>query len=286
MKPVTIKNTRMLAGVASMLECLGYETDDKSLALGMEAPYLFMRSENGFIAGTSLFRPHWINLYLHSIGFHLEQISLSKEDIPDFLRQHKTAMFPLQLSKDDDRLQPAVFTELLRGRFRIGTLLPEGSQHHSFTAAQLLSRLTDMNTVYVVSPVHPESVDFIPYLGESLKNLTLLQDDLKKILGQSVTRTEFDALKQSHLRALMHDLLPTASLTRDHMLMEELKIVNYFYASVFHKHGPERVLLRNRIPEVFVKNCINWLKEDIVDRLYDLGASDECVDSYRQATKP
>ena len=35
MKLVTIKYSRMLAGVANMLECLGHDTEDRSIALGM-----------------------------------------------------------------------------------------------------------------------------------------------------------------------------------------------------------------------------------------------------------
>ena len=43
----------------------------------MEAPYLFLRNDGDFVAGTSLFRPQWLNLYLHTIGFHLSQTTLS-----------------------------------------------------------------------------------------------------------------------------------------------------------------------------------------------------------------
>ena len=282
MKVVTIRNSRMLAGIASMLECLGHDTEDRTIALGMEAPYLFLRSEDGFIAGTSLFRPRWINLYLHSIGFHLDQITLPKDDVPAFLRQRPTAMLPIQLSPNDNASQPVVFTGLNRGRFCFGTLSPNNALLKSFTDAQLQSRLPEKCMVYVIDVIPSEAVDFMPYLGESLRNLSLFWDVFQQLLTRSVTRDEYDALKQSHLRALMHDLLPAASLNHDGMLIEELKIANYFYKGVFQEHSPEHVLLSNKIPAVFIKNCVNWLKEDITDRLYELGASDEVGESYRR----
>ncbi len=281
MKLVTIRNSRMLAGVASMLECLGYDTEDRTIALGMEAPYLFIRREDGFIAGTALFRPQWINLYLHSIGFHLEQTKLPKEEVPAFLRQCPTAMLPMQNSKNDSHLQPAVFTGLNRGRFCFGTLSPHNAHLYSFTAAQLLPRLAASSTVYTLKAVPPEQADFIPYLGESLQNLDVFWSDFQKLLNTTVTRCEYEALQRSHLRALMHDLLPAASLTKDAELIEELKIALYFYEGIFQEQSPERILLRNQLPAFFIQNCVNWLKEDIIDRLYELGASDELVDSYR-----
>lgn len=281
MKRITIRNSRMLAGVASMLECLGHDTEDRTIALGMEAPYLFLRNEDGYIAGTALFRPQWINLYLHSIGFHLTSVKLAKEDLPDFLRRRPTAMLPIQLARDEARLQPVVFTGLTRGRFCLGSLSPHNAQNYSYTAAHLLPRLAENTTVYVLDAIPPEPADFIPYLGESLQNLDAFGSDFQQLLSQTVTRAEYAKLQQSHLRALMHYLLPAAELTHDAELTEELKISLYFYEGVFQEHSPERVLLRNKFPAFFIKNCVTWLKEDITDRLYELGASDELVESYK-----
>lgn len=285
MKLVTIRNSRMLAGVASMLECLGYDTEDRHIALGMEAPYLFLRTEDGFVAGAGLFKPQWINLHLHTIGFHMAQHTLPAAEIPDFLRQRPTALLPLHHPPKDAQLQPMVFTGLSRGRFCLHSLHPTLPQQLTLTAAQLQSRLPEACTLYTVEAIPPEPTDFAPYLGESLRNLALFWKEFQQLLNASVTREEYDALKKSHLRALMHDLLPTASLTQDIMLTTELKIVNYFYAGVFKPQSPERVVLRDKMPPVFAKNCIHWLREDIIDRLYALGASDKQVDEYCRKAK-
>ena len=282
MKLVTIKYSRMLAGVANMLECLGHDTEDRSIALGMEAPYLFLRGDDGYIAGTALLRPEWINLYLHSIGFHLDQLVLPKECIAAFLRPRRTAMVAIHSSKDSTAIQPMIFTGYERGRFALCSLHPRCPQTYSFTAGQLLSHLPEKCTVYTLDTVPAEAVDYLPYLGASVQNLLVFLKEFEEILTRSVTRSEYQALQKSHLRALMHDLLPLIELTSDNLLIDELKIANYFYESVFRKNSPERLCLCDRIPAVFVKNCAHWMMEDIIDRMYELGASDKMVDYYRR----
>ena len=285
MKKVTITNTRMLAGVASMLEAFGHDTEDHIIALGMDAPYLFLRNDGDFVAGTSLFRPQWINLYLHTIGFHLSQTTLSKEDVQDFLRQQRTALLPVHLSNGDSALQPMVFTGLARGRFILHSLHLEQSEQMAFTATQLLTHLPDRVSLYLLEAIEPQPTNFLPYLGESLRNLSMFWVDFQQMLNMTVTRQEYQALQKSHLRALMHDFLPVALLKHDEMLTSELKIANYFYEGVFQPHSAAQVLLRNKFPSVFVKNCVHWLKEEITDRLYELGATDEIVESYLYPTK-
>ncbi len=285
MKLVTIKHSRMLAGVANMLECLGHDTEDRTIALGMEAPYLFMHGEDGYIAGTALLRPEWINLYLHTIGFHLDQVVLPKGDVAAFLRQHRTAMLAIYLSKDNASAQPVIFTGFTRGRLALCTVHPRSPQTYSFTTGQLLARLPDNSTVYTLDTLPSEAVDYLPYLGASLQNLNTFWQDFEEILTRSVTRSEYKALQNSHLRALMHNLLPLTELTSDQMLINELKIADYFYESVFTEKSPERLHLGEHIRATFVKNCVHWLMEDIVDRMYELGASDEMVDFYRRPAK-
>lgn len=273
----------MLAGIANMLECHGFETDDRSIALGMEAPYLFMRSDDGYTAGTALLRPEWINLYLHTIGFHLDRVLLPKTDVIEFLRLHRTAMMAMRLSSDNAS-QPVLFTGFARARLLISTLHPRSPQSKSYTKAQFLAHLPDSCTVYTLKSLPPEAVDFLPYLGMSLQNLNAFWNDFQEILTRTVTRAEYAALQKSHLRALMHNLLPLTELTNDRMLINELKILDYFYEKEFSEHSPVHLHLYDHIPSTFVKNCVHWLMEDIVDRMYELGASDELVESFKSCS--
>ena len=281
MKLVTIRHSRMLAGIANMLECLGHDTDDRTIALNMEAPYLFLQGKEGYIAGTALLRPEWINLYLHSIGFHLGQLTIPQKDVAASLRTRQTAMLAICPSKDSSATHPVVYTGLARGRFVLCSFHPPLPQIYSFTAPQLLSHLPDKCTVYTLDAVPPESTDYLPYLGSSLENLRSFWQEFQQIQTRCVTRSEYQALQKSHLGALLHHLLPLLELTNDQILINELKIAGYFYESVFTENRPERLLLRDHIPETFVKNCVHWLMEDISDRMYELGASDDLVDFYR-----
>ena len=285
MKLVTIRNSRMLAGIANMLECYGIDTDDRSIALGMEAPYLFLRENGCYIAGASLFVPKYINLYLHSIGFHLDQISLPKDELIAFLRSSKTALLPLINPKEESvSLKPVVFTGIQRGRFTFTNLKPAYVREpdtFSYTTPMLLAHLAEQTKVYVLSIVPPKPADFLPYLAESLHNTAAFLVDFQKIIQRRVTREEYEELKRTHLRALMHDLVPMAAIGNDSQLYNELKLLNHLHSYVFLRFSPQLVSIKPKLPLRYVQNAINWLQEDIADRLYTHGASDEFINKYR-----
>lgn len=277
----------MLAGIANMLECFSFDTDDRSIALAMEAPYLFLREKDHYIAGASLFQPKYINLYLHSIGFHLDHCSMHRQDIPDFLRSQTTALLPLHSPKDPLLpAKPLVFTGMNRGRFAFTNLKPALSREAdsvSYTTPMLLARLAEQTKVYTLEVIPSEPADFIPYLAESLHNAVAFWNTFQKVAQQSVSRTEYDTLKQTYLNALMHDLVPMAAIGSDHQLYNELKLLDHLYSYVFLRFGPDQIHLKNKLPVRYVRNAINWLQEDIVDRLYAHGASDAFVNQCRES---
>lgn len=285
MKLVTIRNSRMLAGIANMLECHGFETDDRSIALGMEAPYLFLRENGCFVAGASLFVPRYINLYLHSIGFHLERIALPKDEVLPFLRNSRTALLPLlNLKETPPTLKPVVFSGIQRGRFIFTNLKPEYAKEpdsFSYTTPMLLSRLTDSVKIYTLTPIPPEPADFLPYLAESLRNIATFGADFQEIAQRRVTREEYEQLKKTHLHALMHDLEPMAAIGHDSQLYNELKLLNHLHSYVFLRFSPERVSLKPKLPMRYVQNAVTWLQEDIIDRLYAHGASDDFINKCK-----
>ena len=82
MKYIHFEASGKLAGLATMLECCGLDTEDNQIAFGMDAPWLFLKEGNRFIAGQGLYSPRWMNLYLITLGFRLQETILPKDDVP------------------------------------------------------------------------------------------------------------------------------------------------------------------------------------------------------------
>jgi len=263
-----------------MLECCGHDTEDMQIASGMDAPWLFLKDGNNYIAGQGLYSPQWMNLYLLPRGFRLTETILLKEDVPGFLRMHQPALLPLII--DHIVHHPVVFSAYDNSRYSFVNVKTEHSpepDHLSLSRPMLLRRLTDQVAVLTLDKCAPAPVDFIPLLVKSLHTLTDYERDIMNACAQTVTREELRALRRPLLRALMIDMLPMAQLLHAKTLYEELRLLNHDYRHVFTPNSPETVELWERLPRTSIRHCLAWLREHIVDRLYDHGLTDEQVDA-------
>lgn len=271
MKPITFPGSGMLAGLATMLEQLDFDTTDQRIALDMEAPYLLAHSEAGYQSGKSLYTPAWLNLYLHPHGYHLACQHLNQKDVMAFLRSHHPAMLRIRVKPGVSH--PIVFSEYDSKKYNFVNVKPLHSDEpdsFSFSAPSLLRRLDDEVDVYHIMPCEPEKVDFVPLLRESLTNLNAYQDELLTVRKREVTYEEFKALQEPLFRALMQDLYPLICLAGDNELAEELRKLNHYYRHVFTHNIGETVFLDERLSKKLIVNCIQWLKEDIRDRIFVL----------------
>ena len=269
------------SGLAKMLNLAGHDCTEEEIVLGMESPWLFLRDDDRYCAGNGLFRPKWLNLYAHMHGYHLAEVTLSADAVPAFLRTINTAM--LQLSISRDLLRTVVFTGYCNGRYAFVTMEPVGNDEPkllSLSTQMLRRRLSDTVNIITLSLCKAEEADFIPLLFESLQTLDLYQQDLERIRYQYLNRTEFRSLHKPLFRALLLDVLQMAALTGDQTLYQELRLLNHDYRHVFTRLSPEQVQLCERLPYSSIRKCISWLKEDIVDRLYELGVTDEMMAEF------
>ncbi len=280
MKYIHFEASGILAGLASMLERCGHDTEDVQIALGMDAPWLFLKDGNNYIAGQGLYSPQWLNLYLLPLGFRLTETLLPKEDIPGFLRLHQPALLPLSI--DHGVHHPVVFSAYDNSRYSFVNVKTEYSvepDQLSLSRPMLLRRLADQVAVLTLDKCTPETVDFTPLLVKSLHTLADYECDLMRSCAQTVTREKLRALRTPLLRALMIDMLPMARLLHEEALYEELRLLNHDYRHVFTPNSPETVELWERLPRSSIRNCLAWIREHIVDRLYDHGLTDEQVDA-------
>lgn len=279
MKCITFPGSAKLAGVAAMLERLGFDTDDRSITLGMRAPWLFLYDQGRFMAGASLCQPRWVNLYLTPLGFRMTEKLLNKTEIPAYLRSCETAMLSLTVMKNVH--PPVVYTGYADGRYRFVNLKPENSNEPdslSLTGGMLGRRLADQSAVLTVEKCPPAEAEIVPLLVESLKTLARYQSEMLETLDAVVTRKEFLTLSKTHLKALLQDMLPMAELIDDAVLTEELCLLNHDYRHVFSHHGPDTVRLGDRLPRSAICRCISWMRENIIDQLYEQGLTDPEVE--------
>lgn len=286
MKHIHFDSSGMLAGLATMLECCGHDTEDYQIALHMHAPWLFLKEGNQFIAGQGLYTPRWMNLYLHPLGFHLVESTLPKDEIPAFLRQHQPTM--LSLCVDRGVCHPVVCTAYENGRYSFLNVKKVSSyepDHLSLSRPMLLRRLDDTVCVLTLEKCPPETVDFVPLLVQSLHTLREYEHAIMEACTRTITREDLNQLHTPLLRALLVDMLPMALLLRQLALHDELRLLNHDYRHIFTRNSPPTVDLWERLPRSAIRRCISWLMENVVDQLYDHGLTDEQVEAISADVK-
>lgn len=269
MKHINFTASGVLAGLANMLELLGVDAEDHTIALGMDAPFLFIQEGGHYLAGSGLYHPRWLDLYLMPRGFHMEEIRLPKEEVAAFLRSRRTAMLSIAVASDNRH--PVVYAGYADGRYEFINVKRADSAEpdaFSFSTAMLKRRLSDQVIVYTLESRPPQQVDFLPLLHDSLKNLDAYLSEVLQALQRTVTREELRRLHAPLLRALMQDMQPMATLIGDFTLAEELRLLNHDYRHIFTQNSPATVELWERLPRSSICRCVAWLKEDINDQIH------------------
>lgn len=286
MQPITYCLSPIAAGIAKMLTLAGHSCTEEQLVIGMEAPWLFLRDGDCYRAGARLFRPAWMNLYTRMHGFHIAGHNLAAGDIPAFLRTQAPALLPLLGT--GKRPHTMLFTDYSSGHYTFLNVKPEESAEpyaFSFSLPMLKRRLTDRVTIYTLAACSPEKADFLPLFFASLDALDCCQEELIATRHQAFTLAEFRKLHAPLFRTLLVDELPMAALSGDYTLVQELRLLNHDYRHLFTRLSPNRVTISERMSYASIGKCVTWLKEDIVDRCYAHGASDEIMDAYFTSRK-
>ena len=276
MKYIHFDSAGTLAGLATMLEYFGHDVEDHQIAFGMNAPWLFLKEDGQFIAGQSLYKPRWLNLYLLPRGFRLAESVIPKEQIPFFLRHNWPTM--LKISIDRDICHPVVCTGYENNRYQIANVKTADSHepdHLSLSKPMLLRRLEDNVRILTLEQYSPESVNFTPFLLQSLQTLAEYEHVLLGTCTRVISREDFNALRSPLLRALFVDVLPMANLLNQPILFEELRLLHHDYRHTFTRNSPETVNLWEHLPRTSIRKCIGWLMENVMDRLYDHGMTDQ-----------
>lgn len=185
MKYMSFNSSCAFAGVANMLEQYGFDTDDRTIALGMKLPYMFAYEKGAFLAGPMLQSAEWFNLYLNPIGFELHEEEVTAETIASCLLSYGTAMLGLRTSDNDKHA--FVFVRFENGKFVFinnkwqNTNVPE---YAAFTGAELSERIEKPAVAAVLNKIEPKSVNFKEKLKSSIYVLRRNYSEIKAIGAQ------------------------------------------------------------------------------------------------------
>ena len=198
------------------------------------------------MTSASLYHQKWLNLYLHPQGFHLAAHALPKAETGSFLHNHTPRMLWMTVAPNVQRL--TVFTGYAAGKYLLAACpRPDEAVPPTMVLATdgLLRRIPETTTLYNLEKCSPTPVDFLPLMAESLRTLGAYKHELLRQCDRIVSpgRTW-----QSCTRSCFID-------------------------------GEQSNRLSDRVPVSRLCAALDWLQENLVDRMYELGASADEVDT-------
>ena len=252
---------------------------DADVLSAMEAPFLLLKQDDRYIAGTGLITPKWIHLYLQPRGLQLTAHALSRKDLGAFVQSHTPTILQLE---DQQCLLLAACSD-----HRVCFIQPPSEKVSAqwLTLATLRKHLPETFTAYTLDACAPAPVDFLPLLQESWHTLADYKQEILPLFPRTFTRTEMAEMHTKYFRSLLVDFLPAAHC-HDHETRDLLLHLNHEYRHLF-LIGENTVCLRERLSKRRFVYFLAWLRENIIDRLYELGASDEMLEQfYADAEQP
>ena len=245
-----------------LLKQHNHTASSADILLAMEAPYLFLKRDGRYIAGTGFLTPEWLHLYLRPLGLQLTKHPLARSELGNFLKCNSPAILQL----DEQRFL------LVTSRSGQRICLVEKYT----TLPTLLKHSPDQVCAYTLDACTPAATDYRSLLAESAQTLPTYAKDIRPLLDLTVTREDMHKLHPQYFRALMVGIPNLVQFYPDEMLQEHLRLLHHTYQHLF-TIGVEKADLRERISKRPLFTALIWLRENILDRLYTLGASDELL---------
>lgn len=212
-----------------MLARYGIDKEDREIALGMQLPYLFEKEQNLYLGGPMLQSAKWFNLYLPSIGFAMSEQHLSREEVPGYLSQRKTAMLGVFLTSQEKH------AIVYQGRREEKFLFWNNKWQHSedpdqfcWTADELLRRLEPDVMVAELEPVPTvpmANTTFQPLYQHSCQILGELKKELKAFCETEHSRNEIGAALNALFRPILLDGITMLELLQKCDLVKPLRSV-------------------------------------------------------------
>lgn len=249
MKYMTFNSSCAYAGVANMLERLGVETDDRTIALEMRLPYLFAYENGAYLAGPMLQSADWFNLYLHPRGFHMEETTLPSDRLADYLIQQETAMLGLQMG--DHEKHAVVYMGYETGRFLFLNNQWENDPAPasvSFTEEELQARSGAASRVATLKKVQPEETDLAGRIRRSPDVIRRNLAEIRSLCGRAQTVAALRSELNRLFRPLLLDGITMLELLGGEELARQFSAVQSRLLGALRQNAETVVRLGDKLP--------------------------------------
>ena len=204
------------AGLANLLEDVGIDTEDVSIALSICLPWLLGREEDKgkigkYSAGAMLQGKEWFDLYLKPLGWRFAETMYEKrEALRCLVPGSMLGMRVLKQSKH---------AVIYRGRLGLKYVFlnnrrEDGSEPNQIILSEeeLLEKLDDTVCVGRLETGSREKVNFIPLLEQSKKNWELWLCEFQGLAALRQEREVLGSLQNTFFRAFLLDGLAVCGL--------------------------------------------------------------------------
>lgn len=268
MKYMTFNSSCSYAGVANMLEQYGVNADDRSIAMGMKLPYLFYYENGTYMAGPMLQSAEWFNLYLQPVGFEMNEKEIPAVQVPEYLKQQKTAMLGLQV--DENSKHAVVYIGTQDGKL---VFLNNKWEHDPapaqfmLTDTELLDRIGYSAMVATLEQIDPLQSDLSWCMSESITIIQKNVAEIKEVCSKPKTVGELRSMLNTLFRPLFLDGITMLDLLGERNLAEEFSQVQRKFLYALRQDADTVVVLKDYIPmDVFedaVGAYVNLISKEI-----------------------
>lgn len=242
MKYMHFNSSCSYAGLANMLELLGFDTEDYKIALDMGLPYFLHYDEASgvYLNGPMLQSAEWFNLYLKPRGFCYIERFVERQEVLDELRSGM--MLGIQVTPQSKHA--VIFLGEEKGMYKCLNNKWETSDEPDYlelSAEECQERLPEQVVVGHLERCEAEKVNLRPYYEESLVNWKNLREELRLFVSEPQNPQAIKESMNRLFRPLLLDGLSMAKLLGEQKLEECLAKLQKNYLGAVRKNEAVRL---------------------------------------------
>ena len=249
MKYMTFNSSCSYAGIANMLEQYGVETDDETIALKMNLPYLFSYSNGVYLSGPMLQTAEWFDLYLNPIGYQLIEKNVSADNVDEYLKQQNTAMLGICL--EEKGKHAVVYTGIDSNSFVFINNKWENEDSPNeirLTKEELKKRIEPNVMIATLQQIPAKSINFTPLFHSSI---SVLRENLNEIIHLCNTKETVANLRSklnTLFRPLFLDGITMLNLIGETSLAKEFTNLQKALLVALQQEPQQKITLKEYLP--------------------------------------
>ena len=239
MKYMTFNSSCSYAGVANLLSFYGIDTEDRTIALEMELPFLFDYEDGCYLSGPMLQGAKWFNLYLKTIGYTMTEKDVDREHICDHLRGLQYAMLGIYVSERNKHA--VIYTGMKDGKFCMLNNkweLADEPDTLFLSEQELLQRVDEIVTVGVLDKTACEIRKTESMVKHSIPVLRSLAKEIAGFCSQERSSMDIRSSMNTLFRAILLDGITMLDLIGEMQISRKLKIVQGQFMNAVKENKP------------------------------------------------